>query len=1227
MGKTKNLKTWVLALVLTALMIVGVLPMTVFAIVSAGNSTPAGVYGALNTNDPVQAEIKPILPKPEYFAPTSAEIQAKLKDGESLLYYNDFNSATAFSNSALKAAAVLGNGCVGDTIATTPGEIIKIGDKGDGDKEISFKNTRILNYKVFLDGDNSEKPLQPLYGGKDFVFSADYKIGESGVTAGQFIVFGSEITNKDHLTSVPVWIDADGKLYAMDPNWTAADVEDTSMESGITGGLVWRKDGFAAEGELTECKKGTYLCTLSKDDYTNVAIQVKDNKLPIYINGAAKATDLTFMSDSAKEVYGGEFAITYLAQGYRSRSTKASHQLCCDNVTFYIGDTFIAGKMKTIDDSIYHGEIGKDATGYIAESGAVYYYENGEKVANKVSADGILTIDADGKVFYGETAVTTMQDYYRCIGTEIVPVDGIYSGIYQGNLILGANEGNMYYYDTSNKLVTDKAVYDIKDDNGNVTDEAVAYVIDENGVVTGLYSGKATLAGGARIYENGVRKTGFITLAEKFYYAGENEYLITGEKEIGGKMWDFDFTTHEGAIRDGLWIVNAGTDEEYANLYIDGILQTEASAESFGTANPFTYKGKIYYIQPDAGVDGQTNLYKGDGFILIDDLPYLMDGYILTALRDSVYDGKYYDASGSIIKDEFFKGKNKAGETVWYHADTETGELLTGIGWFNDGEGIKYYRFNGLDASEPYVGQPLESGVHLYDFDKDPNTPDTYRYFIEGVMQTASTVVGEYTYIILENGDLGTNEYIDRPDYFDGMWYVKGGEYAYQLVYANGMLVTSDKAPEGEANEHKLFENGVVNYGDANGEFLDGDVLVNKYSPEGSLYYNYVDGVLAADGKTYDFVGYIAVVRDNYLESNDGYVWVGGYKVIDGIHWVPVEDGAPVEMYFKDGKASAGEVPVEDGSIHKFGEDGKRIAAEGDTAIMDKYPHSIIIITELKDGDKVERLSKRELYRFWNTSYTYVPYYKCYGYTITIDGIAVTAAEGEELKAFIEASDENDHVIRVTFDTSVDYHTHYVRVDEECEAATCVLGGTDVYVCNTCGRNGRKTVNTEVDPDNHKISIKVEPATHTMMGVITTACDNDCGQREYEYTPMIAHTWVEGERVEPGCGTTGSVQYSCSCGATKTDTLAATGVHSYDISGKVDPTCSVDGAIYYVCSDCDNTYTVKIPATGIHTHGEYDSYTVIKDVTKGLETRVYNCNTCGAIGIINKTVEVDEEDE
>jgi len=192
-------------------------------------------------------------------------------------------------------------------------------------------------------------------------------------------------------------------------------------------------------------------------------------------------------------------------------------------------------------------------------------------------------------------------------------------------------------------------------------------------------------------------------------------------------------------------------------------------------------------------------------------------------------------------------------------------------------------------------------------------------------------------------------------------------------------------------------------------------------------------------------------------------------------------------------------------------------------------------------------------------------------------------------------------------------HTGY-GTTENTVPATCGEAGRVDTICSNCG----EVVSTKEIPatgahtwDNGTVT--TEP-TETTPGVRTFTCAV-CGATRTETIPATGeHTFVFTKNVAPTCTTEGYDLYTCSgCGATeKRNPKPALG-HKWD-SGTVttEPTETTPGVRTYTCTVCGETKNETIPATGAHTH-VWDNGTVTiapTETTPGVRT--YTCTVCGA---------------
>ena len=138
------------------------------------------------------------------------------------------------------------------------------------------------------------------------------------------------------------------------------------------------------------------------------------------------------------------------------------------------------------------------------------------------------------------------------------------------------------------------------------------------------------------------------------------------------------------------------------------------------------------------------------------------------------------------------------------------------------------------------------------------------------------------------------------------------------------------------------------------------------------------------------------------------------------------------------------------------------------------------------------------------------------------------------------------------------------------------------------------------------------PATCGEAGRVDTICSN-CGEvvSTKEIPATGAHTWDNGTvTTEPTETTPGVRTYTCAvCGATRTETIPATGEHTFVFTKNVAPTCTTEGYDLYTCSGCGATEKRNSkPALG----HKWDSGTVTTEPTETTPgVRTYTCTVCG----------------
>ena len=165
---------------------------------------------------------------------------------------------------------------------------------------------------------------------------------------------------------------------------------------------------------------------------------------------------------------------------------------------------------------------------------------------------------------------------------------------------------------------------------------------------------------------------------------------------------------------------------------------------------------------------------------------------------------------------------------------------------------------------------------------------------------------------------------------------------------------------------------------------------------------------------------------------------------------------------------------------------------------------------------------------------------------------------------------------------------HYLVIAATCEDKAVY------YVSCVCGAQSEDTFEYGEGLGHDYKYTSNSDGTHTII------CLNECGINEVqncyggaatcidkaecelcgaEYGEVLAHSWVEGERVNATCVDAGSIAFACeSCQATKSVSVEATG-HSY-VDTVVSSTCTTVGYTHHHCPDCldeyDDNYTAVL---------------------------------------------------
>ncbi|MBO5228635.1 MAG: hypothetical protein J6B39_06560 [Lachnospiraceae bacterium] len=186
-------------------------------------------------------------------------------------------------------------------------------------------------------------------------------------------------------------------------------------------------------------------------------------------------------------------------------------------------------------------------------------------------------------------------------------------------------------------------------------------------------------------------------------------------------------------------------------------------------------------------------------------------------------------------------------------------------------------------------------------------------------------------------------------------------------------------------------------------------------------------------------------------------------------------------------------------------------------------------------------------------------------------------------------------------------HTH--SYTESIAEATCEADGIKTFIC-ACGNTY-----TEVIPKlGHDYNSVITAPTCTEAGFTTHTCSR-CGN-SYVDTEVAAtgHTYDSGIiTTEATCEADGIKTFTCACGDSYTESIAATG-HNYEAvaDSAVKATCTKDGKEADTkCSNCGNVIAgAAISATG-HSYG---LYVYNNDATQKADgTKSRTCSTCGKV--------------
>ncbi len=220
-----------------------------------------------------------------------------------------------------------------------------------------------------------------------------------------------------------------------------------------------------------------------------------------------------------------------------------------------------------------------------------------------------------------------------------------------------------------------------------------------------------------------------------------------------------------------------------------------------------------------------------------------------------------------------------------------------------------------------------------------------------------------------------------------------------------------------------------------------------------------------------------------------------------------------------------------------------------------------------------------------------------------------------------------------------DYEYRFVSIDdcdhtntrtEIIEEATCTEAGLQHIICNDC----EFLVNeSEIPALGHDYQLMAENDSTDLDGHIYKSykckrCGHENETVEHSMQKnSIYHVWKDGYYeesyiVEPTCTTAGIVTYTCTVdgcvnalGRPTSDRMTVESGHKVDDDNwrvTTAATCTKAGSRVGICSECGETVTETIPATG-HTYEDGELIDTEDNEENGHKYYYFKCKTCGQL--------------
>lgn len=208
-------------------------------------------------------------------------------------------------------------------------------------------------------------------------------------------------------------------------------------------------------------------------------------------------------------------------------------------------------------------------------------------------------------------------------------------------------------------------------------------------------------------------------------------------------------------------------------------------------------------------------------------------------------------------------------------------------------------------------------------------------------------------------------------------------------------------------------------------------------------------------------------------------------------------------------------------------------------------------------------------------------------------------------------------------------------------APTCTAKGYTTHTCQGCGYSYKDTETAALghnfsnewstDGSNHwhacsRCSEVSENAAHAdtvtkdhncdTCGYTMSTCSDVTSDKDHSCDicgkeGITQHSYTSAVTTQPTCTKEGVKTYTCNCGHTYTESVAANG-HSY-ASEVTAPTCTAEGYTTYICSGCGDTYMGDVKEANGHTNADpvVENRKEPSCTTDGSYDSVVRCSACG----------------